>query len=177
MHLYRPKVLVCVAMACSGVALAIQLASVIGTGWLMFKNTYAGYTYLTENGLFRYCVEFTGICSTYDKPEVFPDWATACQTFSILALGAMFGSFVVGILHILREETQGLTLLAAEVNMVAAVYIAVEVGLFAGKTKDRIRTTTSSTVSYGYDFYLSIAAGGLSVVAAILYVVGRVTVR
>ncbi|PVD32086.1 hypothetical protein C0Q70_07514 [Pomacea canaliculata] len=172
MHLYRPKVPVCVAMACSGVALSFQLAAVIGTGWLVWSFTMNRYT--IGKGLFRYCVEFTDTCSTYDKPE---DWIKACQAFSMLALGAMFGSFVVGILHILREDAQGLTLLAAGVNVVAAVNVAVEVGVYAAENNDLIMNSMMITISYGYCFYLSIAAGALSVVAAILYVVGRVPVR
>ncbi|PVD32084.1 hypothetical protein C0Q70_07512 [Pomacea canaliculata] len=177
MHLYRPKVPVCVAMGCSGVALAIQLAAVIGTGWMVYKNTYSVYSYFSEEGLFRYCKEITEICYTYDERKGPSDWAKYCQLFSILSLGAMFSSCLLGILHIFRQETQALTHLAAGVNGVAVVYIAVEVGVFAGETKDMVIDTASLTVSYGYCFYLSIVAGVLSVVTAILYVVGRVPVR
>ncbi|XP_025092376.1 uncharacterized protein LOC112562961 [Pomacea canaliculata] len=168
MHLHRPKQPVCVAIGCSGVALVFQLVAVAGTGWLMFKGDY-----LLEQGLFRACARSQNICSAYDYVK---NWAKACQAFSILALGTTFCSCVLGILHILREETQALTRLAAGVNAIAAVYIAVEVGVFAGETMDLV-TNTTFTVSYGYGFYLSIVAGVLSVAAALFYIVGRAPVR
>lgn len=51
---------------------------------------------------------------------------------------------------------------------VSAVCVALEVGVFLGKTVELV-TASLSTLSYGYGFYLSIVAGVLSVVSAVLH--------
>ncbi|PVD32088.1 hypothetical protein C0Q70_07516 [Pomacea canaliculata] len=163
MPMYIPRIPVRVAIACSGVALVFQLVAVAGTGWLMWEAS--GHT--EEDGLFRACFDGTCLSTTNNV-----DWFVACKAFSILALGTIFGNVVVGVLHFLREDTNRLTRLAVALGAAAAFCVAVEVGVYADKTKSLI---TDSAYSYGYCFYLSIFAGVLSVVSAIFQVVERVT--
>ncbi|XP_025092379.1 uncharacterized protein LOC112562962 [Pomacea canaliculata] len=162
MPIYKPKVPVMAAIACSGVALIFQLVAVAGTGWITSSGG--------DMGLFRFCVYTPPfniyVCARFTDAT---DYWLACQVFSLLGEGTIFASFVIGVLHLFREDTTRLTVPVTALSAVSVAILVVEVGVFAGKTS----AVYAITPTYGYGFYLSIAAAVLSLVSTILHAVGR----
>ncbi|XP_025091620.1 uncharacterized protein LOC112562544 [Pomacea canaliculata] len=156
MPVYQPKVPVCVAIGCSAVALVCQFVAVVGTGW-MTSTLYGS----SQSGLF--CAK--GSC---DNDTGDGGWIKACQAFSILALLTITASLVLGVVHIFKEDTQKLTLLARLCSLAAAVCVAVEVGVYLGKTLSGV-IQLWPVLFYGYCFFLSVVAGILMIVAVILH--------
>ncbi|XP_025091237.1 epithelial membrane protein 1-like [Pomacea canaliculata] len=161
MELKVPKIPVCVAIACCGVALVFQLVAVGGSGWAVNKQAEI------EIGLFRTC--FRGECNDIQSSKQ-PDWFRATQAFSILGLLAIAGSLAVGILHAVLENTRVLCLLAIASCAASVVALLIEVAVFGGEMGDEIRATKD--VSFGYGFILSIIACILSVGAAACFALG-----
>ncbi|XP_025091619.1 uncharacterized protein LOC112562543 [Pomacea canaliculata] len=154
MPVYQPKVPVCVAIGCSAVALVCQFVAMVGTGWMKMLGS-------SQYGLF--CT--SDICNfgTGDG-----GWIKACQAFSILALLTITASLVLGVVPIFKEDTQKLTLLARFCSLAAAGCVAVEVGVFLGKTVGDV-IQLYPLQFYGYCFFLSIVVGILMVVTSILH--------
>ncbi|XP_025091103.1 lens fiber membrane intrinsic protein-like [Pomacea canaliculata] len=149
-----PKIPVCGAIACCGVALIFQLVAVAGTGW--FAHDY------TENGLFRSC--YFGSCGNLSEG---PDWWKACQAFSILGLLTIAGSLVLGILHALLDNTRNLSLGGIASSAASALLLVAELAVFGGMTNE-----VAEDINYGYGFILSVIACVLSAIAAGLFAFG-----
>ncbi|XP_025091109.1 uncharacterized protein LOC112562226 isoform X1 [Pomacea canaliculata] len=161
MELKVPKIPVCVAIACCGVALVFQLVAVGGSGWRVDKEAEI------ESGLFRGCAY--GFCSNIPSSEM-PDWFRATQAFSILGLFAIAGSLAVGILHAVLENTRVLSILAIGSCAASAGALLIEVAVYGGEMGDFIRAAEGD--SFGYGFILSIIACILSVGAAVCFALG-----
>ncbi|PVD32077.1 hypothetical protein C0Q70_07505 [Pomacea canaliculata] len=158
MELKVPKIPVCVAIACCGVALLFQLVAVAGTGWRVNKQTGR------ETGLFRGCVY--GVCSDIVS-RIMPDWFRATQAFSILGFFAIAGSLAVGILHAVLENTRVLSILGIASCAASVGALLIEVAVFGGGVGNDIYDYSS----FGYGFILSVIACIVSVGAAVCFAI------
>ncbi|XP_025089922.1 uncharacterized protein LOC112561574 [Pomacea canaliculata] len=148
-----PKIPVCGAIACCGVALIFQLVAVAGTGWFVGNGI--------EEGLFRFCI--FGSCGRLSEG---PDWLKACRAFSILGLLTIAGSLVLGIPHAVLDNSV-LSFGCIASSAATALFLVVELAVFGAKTVD-----AAKHLNYGYGFILSVIACVLSVIAAGLFAFG-----
>ncbi|PVD32082.1 hypothetical protein C0Q70_07510 [Pomacea canaliculata] len=155
-----PKIPVCVAIVCCGVALIFQIVAVVGTGWLVIS--VGGDS--AEVGLFRSCTN--GVCTTYKMNDL-EDWLKACQAFSILGLLAIAGSLVLGILHFVFEDTAKVSVAGIASCAASVVFLIIELAVFGAET-----SVLRHAYNFGYGFILSVIACILSSITAVLFVVG-----
>ncbi|XP_025092903.1 uncharacterized protein LOC112563276 [Pomacea canaliculata] len=158
-----PKIPVCVAIACCGVALIFQLVAVVGTGWQVGEIQYPNGIVHEEDGLFRGCIN--DVCMEVQSTWL-PNWWKACQAFSILGLLTIAGGLLAGIQHAVSENTAKASLAGIATCLSSTVFLTIEVAVFGAKSSE------SSAYQFDYGFYLSIAACVLSFISAVLFAVG-----